>query len=98
MATRISGTPPAIELIKKLTAQFGPIIFFQSGGCCEGSGPMCMPANEFRKTPSDVKVGEVEGAVEKVGLRITTVRDSAGTLWYLRNGEILVVGNKSKKA
>lgn len=44
-----------------------------------------------------VKVGEVEGAVEKVGLRVTTVRDSAGTLWYLRNGEILVVGNKSKK-
>ena len=44
-----------------------------------------------------VRVGEVEGAVEKVGLRITTVRDTAGTLWYLRNGEILVVGNKSKR-
>ena len=44
-----------------------------------------------------VKVGEVEGTVEQVGLRITTVRDSTGTLWYLRNGEILVVGNKSKK-
>jgi small-conductance mechanosensitive channel len=44
-----------------------------------------------------VKVGEVEGAVEKVGLRITTVRDSVGVLWFLRNGEILVVGNKSKK-
>jgi small-conductance mechanosensitive channel len=43
-----------------------------------------------------VKVGEVEGVVEKVGLRITTVRDSVGTLWFLRNGEILVVGNKSK--
>lgn len=43
-----------------------------------------------------VKVGEVEGIVEKVGLRITTVRDEAGTLWFLRNGEILVVGNKSK--
>lgn len=67
MATRISGTPPAVELIKKLTAQFGPIIFFQSGGCCEGSGPMCMPAHEFRKTPSDVKVGEVEGAAFYMG-------------------------------
>ena len=67
MATRISGTPPAIELIKKLTAQYGPIIFFQSGGCCEGSGPMCMPAHEFRKTPSDVKVGEVEGAAFYMG-------------------------------
>jgi small-conductance mechanosensitive channel len=45
----------------------------------------------------NVKVGEIEGTVEKVGLRITTVRDSSGTLWYLRNGEILVVGNKSKR-
>ncbi len=44
-----------------------------------------------------VKVGEVEGSVEKVGLRVTTVRDPGGTLWFLRNGEILVVGNKSKK-
>ena len=45
----------------------------------------------------NVKVGDVEGSVEKVGLRVTTVRDSSGTLWFLRNGEILVVGNKSKK-
>ena len=67
MASRISGTPPAIALIKQLTEKFGPIIFFQSGGCCEGSGPMCMPANEFRKTPSDVKVGEVEGAAFYMG-------------------------------
>ena len=44
-----------------------------------------------------VKVGDVEGSVEKVGLRTTTVRDTSGTLWFLRNGEILVVGNKSKK-
>ena len=44
-----------------------------------------------------VKVGDIEGSVEKVGLRVTTVRDSSGTLWFLRNGEILVVGNKSKK-
>ena len=44
-----------------------------------------------------VKVGDVEGVVEKVGLRITTVRDSSGVLWFLRNGEILVIGNKSKK-
>jgi len=40
---------------------------------------------------------DVEGVVENVGLRITTVRDKKGTLWYLRNGEILKVGNKSKK-
>ena len=43
-----------------------------------------------------VSVLEVEGVVEKVGLRVTTVRDGQGTLWYLRNGEILKVGNQSQ--
>jgi moderate conductance mechanosensitive channel len=45
----------------------------------------------------EVSVLEIEGRVEKVGLRITTVRDKDGALWYVRNGEILVVGNKSQK-
>ncbi|MCX6419654.1 MAG: small-conductance mechanosensitive channel [Actinobacteria bacterium] len=45
----------------------------------------------------EINVLDVEGVVENVGLRITTVRDKKGTLWYLRNGEILKVGNKSKK-
>jgi moderate conductance mechanosensitive channel len=43
-----------------------------------------------------VDVLEVQGVVETVGLRITTVRDAKGTIWYLRNGEILKVGNKSQ--
>lgn len=43
-----------------------------------------------------ISVLEVEGTVEKVGLRVTTVRDGQGTLWYLRNGEILKVGNQSQ--
>ncbi|CAB4686080.1 unannotated protein [freshwater metagenome] len=43
-----------------------------------------------------VDVLEVKGTVEKVGLRITTIRDAEGTLWYLRNGEILKVGNLSQ--
>ena len=45
----------------------------------------------------EVEVLEVSGIVETVGLRITTIRDKKGTLWYLRNGEILKVGNKSQK-
>jgi small-conductance mechanosensitive channel len=43
-----------------------------------------------------VEVLEVKGKVERVGLRITSVRSDDGTLWYLRNGEILKVGNKSQ--
>jgi hypothetical protein len=44
-----------------------------------------------------IKVLEIEGTVEKVGLRITTVRDKKNVLWYIRNGEILVIGNGSQK-
>lgn len=46
----------------------------------------------------EVEVLDVKGKVETVGLRITTVRDRGGTLWYLRNGEILKVGNKSQRS
>ena len=45
----------------------------------------------------DIRVQDIEGRVEKVGLRITQVRDADGVLWFVRNGEILLVGNKSKK-
>jgi len=44
-----------------------------------------------------IKVLEIEGVVEKVGLRITTIRDRDETLWYVRNGEILIIGNRSQK-
>jgi len=60
---RISATPSAENLIKQLTAQYGPIVFIQSGGCCEGSGPLCIPANEFKPSPSDVILGKVAGAI-----------------------------------
>jgi small-conductance mechanosensitive channel len=45
----------------------------------------------------EIHVQEIQGRVEKVGLRITQVRDTSGVLWFVRNGEILLVGNKSKK-
>jgi small-conductance mechanosensitive channel len=44
----------------------------------------------------EIHVQEIEGKVEKVGLRITQIRDKNDVLWFVRNGEILVVGNKSK--
>lgn len=63
MTARISATPSAIKLIEQLAAQYGPIVFIQSGGCCEGSGPLCIPANEFKPSPTDVILGEIAGAV-----------------------------------
>src|SRR6266545_3901961 len=43
-----------------------------------------------------IDVGDVTGTVEAIGLRITTLRDARGVLWYIRNGEIIRVGNKSQ--
>ena len=45
----------------------------------------------------DIRVQDIDGRVEKVGLRITQIRDTSDVLWFVRNGEILLVGNKSKK-
>ena len=67
MTNRLSATPAALDLIHKLTTQFGPIVFLQSGGCCEGSGPLCMPAKEFKPSPSDVILGELDGAIFYMG-------------------------------
>lgn len=67
MVDRVSATPSALALIDQLTQQHGPIVFLQSGGCCEGSGPMCMPAAEFRPSPTDVKLGVLNGAIFYMG-------------------------------
>ena len=45
--SRVDLTGEAVELLRRLTAQLGPVMFHQSGGCCDGSEPMCCPANEF---------------------------------------------------
>jgi hypothetical protein len=62
MVTRVDATQKALELIAKLEAMHGPLMFHQSGGCCDGSSPMCYPRGEFRVGASDVKLGEIAGA------------------------------------
>ncbi|MCO5313378.1 MAG: DUF779 domain-containing protein [Microthrixaceae bacterium] len=59
---RVEATGEALELIGRLTAINGPLMFHQSGGCCDGSSPMCFPLGEFRVGDSDVLLGEVGGA------------------------------------
>ncbi|MGZ8161184.1 MAG: DUF779 domain-containing protein [Methylobacter sp.] len=61
-ATRVSCTDAAAELIDKLKRLHGcELLFHQSGGCCDGSAPMCYPLGEFKVGQSDVKLGEIEG-------------------------------------
>ena len=58
---RVVATPAAIELIGEIRADHPEILFHQSGGCCDGSSPMCYPASDFRVGERDVKLGEVAG-------------------------------------
>jgi uncharacterized protein len=59
--SRVSATPAAIDLIQKLMAMHGPLMFHQSGGCCDGSAPMCYPRKEFNVGAQDVFMGEIGG-------------------------------------
>ena len=57
---RVDVTDAAASLIRDLTAQHGPLMFHQSGGCCDGSSPMCYPVGMFITGPSDVKLGDLD--------------------------------------
>ncbi len=61
-------TPAAADLLARLEVRHGPLMFHQSGGCCDGSAPMCYPAGEFRTGSSDVLLAEltVDGTAEPV--------------------------------
>jgi len=56
---RIEATPAALEVIVQLKKRFGPLMFHQSGGCCDGSQPMCFEDGEFKIGDSDVLLGEI---------------------------------------
>ena len=62
MVSRVDITPAAAEMVTKLTARHGPLMFHQSGGCCDGSAPMCYPQGEFHLGSQDVLLGEIAGA------------------------------------
>ena len=59
MIARVSITPQAEEVVSVLKAKFGPLMFHQSGGCCDGSQPMCFEKGEFKVGDSDVLLGEI---------------------------------------
>ena len=58
--TRVDYTPEAAELLRKMTLKHGPLMFHQSGGCCDGSSPMCYPVGMFRIGGSDVLLQKLE--------------------------------------
>ncbi|MBC6448759.1 DUF779 domain-containing protein [Actinokineospora xionganensis] len=58
---RVDITPAAEAVLRGLVDRHGPVMFHQSGGCCDGSSPMCYPRGEFRVGAADVLLGEVAG-------------------------------------
>jgi uncharacterized protein len=59
---RVTATEPAEALVRALTEEYGPILFHQSGGCCDGSSPMCYPQSDFMTGDGDVLLGKIAGA------------------------------------
>ena len=56
---RVTVTDAAAALIEQLRRQHGPLLFHQSGGCCDGSSPMCYPAKEFKVGHADIYLGTI---------------------------------------
>src|ERR1017187_6844621 len=60
-SARVIATSAALQAIRRLVAERGPVMFFQSGGCCDGSLPICFELGEFVLSDHDVLLGEVGG-------------------------------------
>ena len=67
MVDRVLITDAAASMVHKLKGVHGPLMFHQSGGCCDGSAPMCYPAGEFRVGGQDVRIGEIAGCDFYIG-------------------------------
>jgi uncharacterized protein (DUF779 family) len=67
MVPRVLVTEQASDMIARLRAMHGPLMFHQSGGCCDGSAPMCYPAGEFKVGGQDVLMGEIAGCKFYIG-------------------------------
>ncbi|GAA1367466.1 DUF779 domain-containing protein [Streptomyces beijiangensis] len=75
---RVDITPAAATVLRRLREAHGPLMFHQSGGCCDGSSPMCFPEGEFRTGDSDVLLQSlaVEGIEEPVAFWISASQNA----------------------
>ena len=63
--SRVAVSDEAAALLRDLTGEHGPLMFHQSGGCCDGSAPMCYPDGEFFLGDADVHLGDIEIGVDR---------------------------------
>jgi uncharacterized protein len=94
---QVIATPAAVDLIAKIRAKHGPVLFHQSGGCCDGSSPMCYPVGDFIVGDRDVRLGEIAAAPFYISAPqfeywkhtqlIIDVVEGRGGMFSLENGE-----------
>ncbi|WP_338338158.1 DUF779 domain-containing protein [Xanthomonas citri pv. bilvae] len=97
LPAQVTATLAALQLIDKLRAQHGDVLFHQSGGCCDGSSPMCFAVGEFIVGDRDVLLGEIGGAPFYISAPqfgywkhtqlIIDVMPGRGGMFSLENGE-----------
>jgi uncharacterized protein (DUF779 family) len=72
---QVGLTPEAAQMLRRLRAEHGPLMFHQSGGCCDGSSPMCFPAGEFITGDADVHLADLDvGGPEQVPFWMSRVQ------------------------
>jgi hypothetical protein len=96
-AERVAVTDEAAGFLRRLTVRHGPLMFHQSGGCCDGSSPMCYPQDDFIVGDRDVQLGSIAGApfymspsqyeYWKHTQLIIDVIEGRGGMFSLENGE-----------
>ena len=94
---QVIATPAAVQLIQSLRARHGAVLFHQSGGCCDGSSPMCYPQDDFIVGDRDVRLGAIAGAPFYISAPqfeywkhtqlIIDVVEGRGGMFSLENGE-----------
>lgn len=88
---RVELEPAAVALLDRLCREHGALMFHQSGGCCDGSAPMCYPAGEFLTTGADVLLGELDLGEDLEGNeRIVPFWMSAEQFAYWRHTYLVV--------
>ena len=75
MADRITATAEALDALERLTVKHGALMLYQSGGCCDGSSPLCLQAGELLTGPGDVLLGVLAGAHHPLLTRRAAARD-----------------------
>ena len=79
---RVELAPIAVETLRELWDEHGPLMFHQSGGCCDGSSPMCFPAGEFITSDRDVLLGRLDVAPADAEPRVVDFWISAEQFEY----------------